>query len=375
MMDASALIARFRLHPDASERDLKRAYARELKTLDQQTQSEAFQALREAYEALLLLLRSRQADAAQGLAQVVRTNDSHLDSEPGVAATKDSEQPQREAAAQEHQDTASNEANGQAVLDCVVQQLKERKPGSREQAVSLLAECMADPRLTHLEARQFFELGVASILASGWQPGHEFLFSAAFRTFGWREDRSRLLYLGRDGQIVDAAIAELVTFDTQSRLHRGQQWDVVRALRSETRPSTAKLVINLPLAEHVTRLFPHWMHVVSRPGTLVTWRRWNHDLPAWRRVVAGGHATSTIVAAPQRENQAFIWGSAFFFVAILILAVTLLILRPPSPQPAPATGPTAAERVRRNGETALDMLLEHQKRLAQDRAKSRDKEN
>jgi hypothetical protein len=287
MSQVDALLARLQLRPDASEQDVRRAYARELKKIDQETQPETFQELRETYEQLTWWLRSRAAAASAPAAE---------------APTQESPQPAPDFAATEPMAsdpataTASAPAEpppmppamqaGQAVLDLVVQRLKARSFKDRADVQALLHRCLEDERLTSVDARQYFEWGIASILASGWQPGHELVFSPAVQVFGWGEDRSRLLWLGRPGEIVDQAIAEIAVFDTQDDADRALQRAVIQALRLAQRPGAGDLLTWLPVAESVLVAFPAWLHVNSNPRQVETWHGWNAEIPGWRRRIA-----------------------------------------------------------------------------------------
>ncbi|NML48641.1 hypothetical protein HHL11_33205 [Ramlibacter sp. G-1-2-2] len=303
MSDAGALFARLQLRPDATVQDVRRAYARELKRIDQATQAEAFQELRETYERLLGWLQSqeREASVAQPVAQ-----------EAAV--------PQQSAAPQP---APSAEDSGAQVLNLLLECLQQPPPlASNDEAEDLLAHCLRDERLSSLDARQYFEWGVASLLANGWRPGHERLFVPAVEAFGWQDDRSRLLWLGHPGRVLDQAIDELATFDLQEFAVRGTQRDVLRALRADARPATSDLLAWLPLGTQLAGAFPAWLHVVTRPQQLEAWKRWDADVPNWRRWLHGRRRRhKRPVNMPMLKRASWSFGAVWFIaVAVGILA-------------------------------------------------------
>ncbi|HEY0063843.1 MAG TPA: hypothetical protein VGC21_17125 [Telluria sp.] len=74
MNDQPYFAKRLGIEPDADERTIKRAYARELKLIDQAADPAGFQDLRESYEAALFWLR-HQADI-MGDAEVEQSDSS-----------------------------------------------------------------------------------------------------------------------------------------------------------------------------------------------------------------------------------------------------------------------------------------------------------
>ena len=288
-MDSAALFARLQLRPDAGEKEVRRAYARELKTIDQETQPEAFQELRETYERLMWLLARQRQQAAEEAAATAQAEPAAESATPqdDFADTVPAQDTVPAALAEAPQVQApSGEALGRQVLETLIAKLNEQSFRDREEVAVFLAKCLDDPRLTNVDARQYFEWGITAILAGGWKPGHEWLLAPAMQAFGWERDRSRLLWLGRPGQIVDAAIDDLAAFDTQPEEHRQLQRDVIRDLRAGVQPGTADLLKALPVAEFVLATFPTWMYMVSQPETIAEWRTADAAIPGWRRRLA-----------------------------------------------------------------------------------------
>lgn len=362
MRDIAELFARLQLRPDANERDVRRAYARELKQIDQEQQAQAFQELRETYDQLLWWVRQQQmqdATAPEADAQ----DAASLASASGAGDAKPPEAlsvPPPVSSEPEHEALPSSEALGREMLDLLVQHLTENKLRDRQAAAALLRQCLDDPRLGSVDAATYFEWGVASILAGGWAPGHEFLFSPAIEGFGWREDRSRLLWFGRPGQIVDAAINELLAFDTQPSEHRALQKEAIRKLRASEPLPTGELLRELPIAEHVVAAFPNWMHVISRSESLLDWRRRHGEVPTWRKKIANRPRlrlvrppSSTAPAAGKSRN----WGMVFLIFMLVSALGRLLagLAQDPSPHPRDVTGPTTLASVHRPSQQEAEL--------------------
>lgn len=362
MRDTAELFARLQLRPDATEKDVRRAYARELKTIDQEQQAQAFQELRETYDQLLWWVRQQQtpiapapeADAQDAASPAPATGASDAKQPEVLTAPLAPSSPTQEAA------PPSSEALGREMLDLLVQHLAENKLRDRQAVATLLRQYLDDPRLGSVDAATFFEWGVASILAGGWAPGHELLFGPSIECFGWREDRSRLLWFGRPGQIVDAAINELLAFDTQPPEHRALQKETIRKLRSGQQLPVGELLRELPIAENVVEAFPNWMHVISQPQNLLDWRRSHGEVPAWRKKIANRPRlrltrprASTAPAAGKSTN----WRMGFLvFMLVSVLGRLLAELaQDPPANPYNATGSATLASIHRPSQQEIEL--------------------
>ena len=309
------------LDDSADERAIRRAYAQRLKQIDQEADPEAFQALREAYE------------TAMGWAHYMQQR-AQVEAQEAMAATRAEPAPE---AAEPASQSPSNQAGGEdanhprppasdeiarGVLDELIERLQSRPPEDLSKGRKLLEGMLDDPRLLDLDAQFLFEWGMASILAQGWKPGHEFLFGPAMTCFNWREDRSRLMRLGNAGRFIDVAINELEMYDRQLNTRRTPQRDLIRRLRNPRRPSDRVLIQELPLAEQLVATWPNWLHVVTNTQNILKWREWDNDVPRWRRAVTGKpHGT---VAKPKAktkppESQGSQNIAGVFFLALALL--------------------------------------------------------
>ncbi|HEX7867093.1 MAG TPA: energy transducer TonB [Variovorax sp.] len=254
------------LDEDADERAVRRAYAQRLKTVDQEVNPEGFQALREAYETSMRWLQWRLQQQTEG----------HEQPEPEPEPAP-SPAPEPEAIAVTEPIAAPHDPRAMAeVLRAeLAQALRDRRFTKPASVCECLQQALDDPRLIDMDARFFFEWGVAAILASGWQPGHELLFEAAVGAFDWRQDRARLLSLGREGQIVDSAIVELEAFGSRGApIYNGASREqLIEMLRKNERPSEHVRAMCISAVEHMVSLYPHWLHIVTDSRNVEQWRK------------------------------------------------------------------------------------------------------
>ena len=317
-------LQRLSLSGDADDRAIRRAYARELKLIDQEADPAGFQSLREAYETALYWARHKEEFEAEEFADAP----TQLALEAGVGSDLaqpapiqvPAPRPPDYAAAdqppanppQERLDT-DNDALAEAVFADFLRRAAaiahERPitpdlPWQRELRASL-----DDPRLINIVARETFERRVADLLVSGWRPGHEALLVAAVNTFGWSGDRRRVFSLGRSGAILDAAIDERATFDLQPDAQQDDQRRLIERLRAPKPPGTRELVRNSATLETLIARFPTWLALITDVDNIVRWRERNDKLPPWRRQL-----TFTGVRKPaehsyeQQKKSTINWG-------------------------------------------------------------------
>lgn len=232
------------LDVDAETGAVRRAYARRLKQIDPARDPQAFQALREAYEAALNWIQARpQAAIASEL--------------PGDLAPMPTE--------------ARPEAAriGEAVFDefaSIVHAFRHERD-----AQAALVDSLADARLMNVDACHVFEWHVARLLLKGWQPGHDGLFAAACKAFDWLTDRQRVASLGPLQATLEAAIREVLVFQDQPARHHREQLDRIERLRDSSLPDVRWLSLELGSLKALERDFPHWLHIVAPVGRLHTW--------------------------------------------------------------------------------------------------------
>ena len=276
MTTVPIFLERLGLRQDADERAIRRAYARELKQIDQEDDAAGFQNLRTAYETALQWLewnknRASEADSAEAhlpptdkiSIQEPFSDTSHTNVEtPPIADSQGS--PEFVDAAQEFElfitDFRQSIQNAPAVST-------NAKP-----CRDALQQHLKSDRLININARAIFESEIAQLLAEGWKPGHEILLVAASEVFEWNESRSSLLSLGHAGQILEAVLHERALFDSQTTVLRNRQSYLVRRLRDSTEPTQKELVSYYELLEYMVDHFPRWLSVITDISQLSLWR-------------------------------------------------------------------------------------------------------
>ncbi|WP_374517963.1 tetratricopeptide repeat protein [Undibacterium squillarum] len=178
------------LPADSDERTLKRTYARELKKIDQATQLEAFQTLRDSYEQALAWLQHKvQADLS-------------ADAEIPPPIPEQYQEPQKTEAEPDHPkingQTSYQKYHGPAP-EIIAQQafsslraIVEKPQVTFSEIDEFLNTQVNSEALLHVDARFLFEIQVAAYLSEGWCDGKHFLFSSATEQFNWLEQQVRL---------------------------------------------------------------------------------------------------------------------------------------------------------------------------------------
>jgi hypothetical protein len=289
------------------EREIKRAYARLLKQIDQEADPAGFQQLREAYETSIGWFgwRAHQQEMqAQDEAQQVEGDAAQEATAAGMqdspaSVETPSEAPHAgdprgrhiddvlppepavpEAAAPEPAPTPEiplAQANAAALFDAHFAQPFT----SEEDAAQRLHLCLDDDdRLIDLEARAIFEYRIAHALAEGYTEGKHFLWKAAQATFGWDEDHTRLRQFGRAGQVLENALNEQDFFERQDELRINYQARLMERLRGEQMPHDSEFSNLIPPLEWMLATYPNLMWIATKAENVHKWREHHQKLPA-----------------------------------------------------------------------------------------------
>jgi protein TonB len=281
MRDTLPFLVRLQLDTDTDSRSIRRAYARELKLIDQEQDAAGFQELREAYDSALQWLAWRDQQAA---AEPEQEAEPEPAAEPapapnyGPPRTPVTLGPAAPAVQLDdpQQLAAAVFAEFHAAISALLQQQHVQHAAQWQQA---LQHCLDDERLLNITARIYFEAHIAHLLAGGWQPGHEVLFVVAGKLFHWGEDRRRLQQLGRAGALIDKAIDERSIFDrlpeAELMIHRA----AITLLRKDDPPSDYQLRGDMPNVEKLMAYFPVWMSMMVNLNVVEQWRASYQALP------------------------------------------------------------------------------------------------
>lgn len=321
-------LERLGLGLEAEARDVRRAYARELRRIDQETDPRGFQALREAYEAALQWVeRPPDEDEPEGDDERHEDDEAEGRGADGAGAQdgegappRDEDGPPRftwrEAAWAARTRTiepapdpeeppsapgafddpapaagwsrdrvpsdapplaapAPPELLARAVFDELY--ASAGRWSYENDARDALERAFADPRLAGLEQRVELEALVAARLADGWRPGHEHLFAAALEWFEWRHDGRRLGQLGSAGAAIDPVIEEAVVLRGLEEHEQYQR--VARWLRLGTRPPDDTLEALGPAFELLRARFPGWLRAMAPAEGVTRWAAALAQLP------------------------------------------------------------------------------------------------
>ena len=257
------------LPADSDERTLKRTYARELKKIDQATELEAFQALRDSYEQALEWLRNGASDAQMFCQDAVVTplsddQPAATKTAPAVIGTAGDE-----AAPSNDSDTPSFDAFRRANSVPVTQgntAFTQRDPevlarlafeaviaavtskqASEQTIDAALCVQMENPDMLNMDARFMFEAAIARYLLDGWAPGKDWLFQSAVRHFEWIDHQERAKQASGQAFVLLNAIDEwknLMYFDVSLR---NQLLKIMQLAREPRIPGNEYLRTNFSL--------------------------------------------------------------------------------------------------------------------------------
>jgi len=330
---------------EADDRDVKRAYARQLKQIDQATDAAAFQRLREAYEASMNWLAWRRHQMAQEAAEQAaspstvdgdkvlegqatgRVGDTG-DTKPAVADAQAPE-PSSEPVADMPEAKAATQASAPPAPQALAAMLFDEHfatPCTDEvDARARLDGCLDDPRLVDLEARLFFEWRVAHALAEGYRAGHDALWAAAQAVFHWDSDHTRLRQFNRVGHVLENAINEQDFFARQEESRRFEQARIMQRLRGEERPHDSEFARLMPVLEWMLATYPNWMWVSTKAESVRDWRERHQALPQSLRAMRAPEPTSDFTQRrPPAAKPSSSHGRYFFYLACFVGVINFL---------------------------------------------------
>lgn len=346
MQDIPSFFIDQRIDQLSDERSIKRAYAKALKNIDQETELDAFQALRESYEYAVNWTRHRlwqeqqaasnelEASAESAAEQIeptataiVAENSEPSSPVPEASTSADTAvdaeaawcdtiplhpvlevEPAQEAIALSVDDPVEVARSAlQTLLARVAED--ENKPGHAE--AELLA-MLDDERLINVEARDYFEWVLAGHLAQGWQPGNGDLFGAAVTCFAWNEDKYRILRFGDLGYHINNGLIELSAFNAQNPEAVAHQIGLIRRGRDPLMPDKRFIRDHILMIEAMVERYPTWLAMVSS----------RDHIQAWRDAADQYKITRVAKVASAEKSESF-WskyGLSFFFLFFFMIS-------------------------------------------------------
>lgn len=336
MGDTPAFLKRLGLDADADKPTIRRAYARELKQIDQEADAASFQALREAYDAALAWLERLPVPSVDSSPvpnfrprQTALTFRTVSPSPSPTVPRQNPVQPAQLAAEvfEDFEAVCSRLAAGLHAQDVFYWR-------------TALERHHDDQRLLNLDARTAFESLVAKRLAAGWIPGNETLLVAAADLFGWMADQRTLQPHGHSGRLINQALEEGLIFEAQPMSELTVQRAIIHRLRDPEPPDELQISMDMPNLERMLLRFPTWLPMVLDKHIVNLWRRIH--LASFGTGNSNGNAKTA-----SESRQSVIALRTVGFILALIFSVfvgTLLIgaaaksyfAAAPSPTPAPA---------------------------------------
>jgi protein TonB len=352
MRDTFPFLTRLGLRPDADTKDIRRAYARELKKVDQSADPAGFQELREAYDIALQWDRHRQFAQQDGPAAPEAPNTEEAPGQAQPAPLPPLSPPPAAPAEPEPAPDDPYQLADQAFQKFIssMNMLVQRNDGRRQTLwKSVLQRALDDERLLNLTARTIFEARIVHLLASGWKPGHETLFVVASEVFEWARDSRRILQFGEAGAMVNRAIDEWKLYESLDSLAIGNIKQLIQFVRRTPQPEGVAGRSDLLQFHQVASRFYAWLAIIVDRDIL---ERWGSAAQAEiQRGGAGPAAPIAFEPAPAYEEKRASWEiprsvlGVLCFIAVLRGCANLLDDDPPKGfYPPPTTQEQPAER-------------------------------
>ncbi|HEX7988381.1 MAG TPA: TonB C-terminal domain-containing protein [Duganella sp.] len=299
------IYARLGVPADADAREIRKAYARELRKIDQETEAAAFQTLRQAYEMALQLT----------------ARDSQSSPPPQPVIERTSEKAPRQVPAFFIPPTNSEKESAEELAHlawarCLASMPQEAQIDELTWDEAL-REALAHDFLVNLDSRIWFESLVVRHLTDGSHPGHESLFLAANRQFGWEEAPDRIMRF-QTGALVRSALHELRLFEGVQFAQRTQLRAAICRMRDPRPPDAGDLQQYSSALVRLNRLFPNLMAVILDADVFLQWRQARVTEPVFAEPITSSRASLgkvlvwllvIAIIAPIFVSKVSSWGS------------------------------------------------------------------
>lgn len=312
---------RLGIAPTRDPKQIKRAYALALKAIDQQTEREAFETLRKAYEAALAWLRASGPDDEVVAPEMPDRTVLHASSATGGAgapgAARDDVDPRDidhrggdprtppdvpppdvpspnspplspppsstpDAAPRGAPTIISNESYGASRL-AMRQWMTRLLNPQKTPLAEVLDQALADPRLTHLDSRVQLE---AQIIEAMYREsaGRAELFQLAAARFGWGERNARPAGNPQQAEWIYRVINQQLLWESLDPQVRAAQQASIDAARAAEPGKRQQVFDRAPALRDFDEGFPEWAELNLPEGRADAWTRAFDALPAgWLR--------------------------------------------------------------------------------------------
>lgn len=284
MLDA---YTRLGLSADADVREIRKAYARELKKIDQENDPQGFQSLRAAYEF-----------AIRGI------------SYPDLTAAI-------QAAPKLPDDSAQRIANS-AWKTCLEAIAQAPQINAEVWEVNL-RQALAGELMINLHNASLFEATVAEALVYSRQPEHQSLFIAAAKVFDWEHGGRRLASLQRAGTVLEHALSQRRLLDGLPQQRQAQLRAAIARMQ-DPRPIELEDVDNHCLAlNDLQRSFPALIALTVGNATFRRWLNAGSDESLYTPTVSEEQWDELAQSKKRAEYRFWRIVLAFLFFAPILL--------------------------------------------------------
>lgn len=320
------------LDTNADEREIKKAYARELKKIDQEKDLAGFQNLREAFEQAKRWAKFRDSAVRPALAEQVTVTTASEVEEIGVANFREYQEHSQEFE-QKETDPISLTEQPQVIqvitpqIDYLGEQEKEGElacvrfleavaaiPTNRvpvvEQAIGEQMErALSDPHMVSLVTRNRFEQCVAQFLASGWKPRKELVLNVAITAFRWNADSQRLPAIPVVGRVLNEVLEERIALSQMPGEVRHDIIDVLQRLRYGPVANEADVIAQMYALEIIESRFTAMLRLMTNASAAGQWHEVATSVPAKSR-----KSLAKMKKSSSSGSGSFPWGIVIFII-------------------------------------------------------------